>query len=36
MPRRAVVYPDDLYYRTDLNALKKWFLYYLSIDDLRN
>ena len=27
--------PDDLYYRTDFNALKKWFLYYLSIDDLK-
>ncbi|HVM59474.1 MAG TPA: MMPL family transporter [Verrucomicrobiae bacterium] len=27
--------PDDLFYRTDLNALKKWFLYYLSIDDLK-
>ncbi len=25
----------DLYYRTDFNALKKWFLYYLSIDDLK-
>jgi hopanoid biosynthesis associated RND transporter like protein HpnN len=26
---------DDLFYRTDINALKKWFLYYLSIDDLK-
>jgi hopanoid biosynthesis associated RND transporter like protein HpnN len=26
---------DELYYRTDFDALKKWFLYYLSIDDLR-
>src|SRR5579871_2935522 len=26
--------PDDLFYRTDLDALKKWFLYYLSSDDL--
>ena len=26
---------DDLYYRVDFDALKKWFLYYLSIDDLK-
>lgn len=27
--------PDDLYYRVDYDALKHWFLYYLSIDDLK-
>lgn len=26
---------DDLYYRVDFDALKKWFLYYLSVDDLK-
>jgi hypothetical protein len=26
---------DDLYYRVDFDALKKWFLYYLAIDDLK-
>src|ERR1017187_2474281 len=27
--------PDDLYYRVDFDALKKWFLYYLSVVDLK-
>ena len=27
--------PDDLYYRVNFDALKRWFLYYLSIDDLK-
>ena len=26
---------DDLYYRVNLDKLKPWFLYYLSIDDLK-
>jgi len=26
---------NDLYYRVDFDALKKWFLYYLSVDDLK-
>src|SRR5437588_297824 len=26
---------DDLFYRVNLDALKNWFLYYLSIDDLK-
>jgi hopanoid biosynthesis associated RND transporter like protein HpnN len=25
---------DDIFYRVDFNAMKPWFLYYLSVDDL--
>ena len=26
---------EDVFYRVDFNAMKPWFLYYLSVDDLR-
>ena len=26
--------PGDIFYRVDFNAMKPWFLYYLSVDDL--
>jgi hypothetical protein len=26
--------PEDVFYRVDFNAMKPWFLYYLSVDDL--
>ena len=34
-PAAQLFTPDDLYYRVDYDALKRWFLYYLSIDDLK-
>src|SRR5664280_2865588 len=34
-PAAQLFTPDDLYYRVDFDALKRWFLYYLSVDDLK-
>jgi uncharacterized protein len=33
-PAAQTFQPDDVFYRVDFEALKPWFLYYLSVDDL--